>query len=165
MSPIETKTLIILRHAKSSWGYTDINDLDRPLKRKGIMRAYKVAEGLKRRYIFPQKIITSPANRATHTALIVCKGLQLQFDKIQIEKEFYHAEKQDVKKVVKDSLDELNAIMIVGHNPIWTELVNDWQNRKIVHLPTSGVAIIEFQVNAWKDIDAKYAKLNYLGRF
>lgn len=165
MSPQATKTLIILRHSKSSWSYADIQDFDRPLKRKGIVRAYKVAEGLKKRYIFPQRIISSPANRAIHTALIVAKELQIDYQKVVLEKDFYLSEKQDIKKVVTECSDQINSLMIVGHNPIWTELVNDWQEKNIVHLPSSGVAIIEFQCNAWKEIDAKYAKLNYLGRF
>lgn len=163
--PSEIKTLIIIRHSKSSWRYSDINDLDRPLKKSGILRTQKIAEGLKKRYIFPQFILSSHANRAMHTSSIICRDLQLGFDKINFEENFYFSEKQNIKEVVFKCSDEINTLMIVGHNPIWTELVNDWQQKSIDPLPTSGVAIIEFQTPSWKEINAKYSKLNYLGRF
>ena len=38
------KTLFIVRHAKSSWDYKGIDDIDRPLKKSGIKDAHLISK-------------------------------------------------------------------------------------------------------------------------
>jgi phosphohistidine phosphatase len=64
------KTLYIVRHAKSSWEYGGINDIDRPLKKRGIKDAYLISSVLQKKISCPDVFIASCANRALHTAMI-----------------------------------------------------------------------------------------------
>ena len=67
------KVLYIVRHAKSSWDYDNMADVDRPLKVKGIKTAYEIARNIKLKNNLPDLIISSPANRALHTAMILAR--------------------------------------------------------------------------------------------
>ena len=66
------KTLYIVRHAKSSWDYESIADIDRPLKERGIKDAHLISNYLAETIKKPDVFVTSSANRALHTAIIFC---------------------------------------------------------------------------------------------
>ena len=82
------KTLVLLRHAKSSWDYP-VDDIDRPLSFNGIRRIKKMVNNNK--YIFTKTdlIYSSPANRASHTALILLRLMNFDFTKINFDDELY----------------------------------------------------------------------------
>ena len=67
------KVLHVVRHAKSVWDYDGIADIDRTLKSKGIRNAYEISRKLKLINLVPEKIVSSPANRALHTAVIFAR--------------------------------------------------------------------------------------------
>ena len=69
------KTLYIVRHAKSSWTYKRIEDIDRPLKKRGIKDAHLMSKFLSKKIEKPDVFVTSSANRALHTAIIFVKNL------------------------------------------------------------------------------------------
>ena len=71
----QNKILHVVRHAKSSWDYDGIADIDRTLKSKGIRSAYEISRKMKLSQQLPQLIISSPAIRALHTAVIFARVL------------------------------------------------------------------------------------------
>ena len=73
------KTLYIVRHAKSSWEYQDVKDIDRPLKKRGIKDAHLISNFLAKEIERPDVFISSVANRALHTGVIFCPKFQLPF--------------------------------------------------------------------------------------
>jgi phosphohistidine phosphatase len=145
------KTLILFRHAKSSWNYP-LKDIDRPLKLKGINRAIKVSEENKNLFSQTNIIFTSPANRALHTAIILASEIDLGYDKISIDKSLYTFSSRLVEIAMRSTSDKYDYVIFVGHNPAFTELINKITNKKIDNLPTASWAKIVFNENKWSEV-------------
>jgi len=144
------KTLHIVRHGKSSWDLPGISDIDRPLIEKGIINNYLMAERLKQIYSVPELIYTSPAIRAIHTAIIFSGTIGAKFSAILIESKFYEGQVNGILEVVAITKSEIKNIMIVGHNPVFTDLVNLFLPEHIDNLPTSGIVSLQFDLKDWK---------------
>lgn len=156
------KKLFIVRHAKSSWDFPELDDYDRPLNKRGKKNAPQMGRRLANRGIKPQLIITSPAKRAASTARRIAK--ELSFPKSEILKEplFYHGTNKNIIEILQKQNDDMNEIMIFGHNPGLTDLTNYLSGANIYNIPTCGVAEIDFEIRSWADIDKKKGTLVYL---
>jgi phosphohistidine phosphatase len=144
------KYLYLVRHAKSSWKNEDIPDRDRPLKGRGIRDAYSSGEWLKGQGHKPDLILSSPATRALHTALIFAKSLNYSYSKIIIEEAIYTGSAAGLQDLVKELDNAYEKVFLFGHNPYLTEFVNSCVNYKIDKVPTSGVACLQFDEKNWK---------------
>lgn len=142
------KNLHIVRHSKSSWEL-NVSDLDRPLLEKGIVNSYVVAERLKRRFPKPELILSSPASRAIHTALIFSRCLGVAESNIQINNIIYIADCNELFALISDTPDYVDNLMLFGHNNTLTDFSNMFLNDPIDNLPTTGVASITFDTNNW----------------
>jgi phosphohistidine phosphatase len=147
------KQLIIVRHGKSSWKYESIADIDRHLKEKGIHDVYDMAGRLKDQDVFPDVILSSPASRALHTALIFSRTLDYPVNRIHLKEIFYNGSDQDVLEVIRTVPDDADTIMIFGHNPTFTDLANHFLPEELDKLPTAGMAVIEFNTDRWEEIE------------
>lgn len=143
------KTLVIARHAKSSWDYDSVDDFDRPLKESGIRNAYLVAETLKKKNIVFDYIYSSPANRALHTAIIFSRVLKLPFQQLEIHDELYSESDSDVIQFIRNIPENVSSVLIVGHNPTFTDLANRFLKQRISNLPTAGAVLLEFNCESW----------------
>jgi phosphohistidine phosphatase len=152
------KVLFIVRHAKSSWDYDNIADIDRPLKLKGIKTAYEIARNLKLKNDLPELIITSPANRAIHTALIFARVFEIPGSLIRIDEGFYDEFVDYYLHQIKKTDESVNSLMVFGHNPGFTELANSLLPQVLNDLPTAGTVKIEFTVDSWEKIDRETVK-------
>ena len=148
------KQLFIVRHGKSSWDY-DAEDIDRPLKERGINDSHKMAKRLKDNKMKPQLIISSHANRALHTATIFARILDYPFANFTINKEIYEGDEDDILDMIKELDDDVSSVMVFGHNPMSTDLANMFLKDKLDKLPTVGIASITFKTDSWKSIDKK----------
>ena len=153
-----TKTLIIIRHGKSSWDYPDIADIDRPLKETGITKTLLVAKKLKERKLEPGLILSSPANRALHTATIVAREIGFSTEQIVIKKEIYYDSETEVNRIIQITDREISTLFLFGHNPTFTNLVNTYLKKPIANLPTSGTVIFEFDCDSWSEISKSSRK-------
>jgi phosphohistidine phosphatase len=149
----DQKQLIIVRHGKSSWKYENIEDFDRHLKEKGIHDVFTMAKRLDKQHLKPDLMITSPAIRAFHTANIMARTLDYPLDRIQIQKAFYPGRADDIIQIINKADDNLDSIMIFGHNPAFTNVANYFLQEDIEKLPTSGIAKVRLETNSWKNID------------
>ncbi|MFP4622307.1 MAG: SixA phosphatase family protein [Bacteroidales bacterium] len=149
----DQKQLFIVRHGKSSWKYESIEDIDRHLKEKGIHDAYTMAKRLKDKNIKPDLIISSPAARAFHTASIFARTLDYSPEDITIRDHFYPGNGSEIIDTIKEPDDHVNSVMIFGHNPAFTDTANHFLSKKLDKLPTSGIAMIYFNADSWKEID------------
>lgn len=149
------KKLYLIRHAKSSWKVDTRHDMDRPLKGRGIRDAYNTSQWLKEQGDHPQLIVSSPATRALHTALIFSKNLDYSYSNIVIEKEIYEASTKSLLNVVRALDDKFSSIMLFGHNPTITDFVNKRIDHRIDNVPTTGVACLKFDEENWSEIDKK----------
>ncbi len=153
------KKLIIIRHAKSSWDYPDLDDYERPLNGRGKKNAPEMGVRLKKRNIIPTAIISSPAKRAYSTAKKIIKALNLPKENIQTDPRLYHGSVESILQVIHSVNYNENTIMIFGHNPGLTDLVNYLTGSNIYNIPTCGVAEIDFNIDTWKSVQKKTGEL------
>jgi phosphohistidine phosphatase len=155
------KTLYIVRHGKSSWDYENISDIDRPLKLRGIRNSYEMARRLKIDCKVPEVFISSPANRAMHTAAIFLNVYELPFDKLHINEDLYGRGVGEILKVVRSQPSSVGKLMIFGHNPDFSEIARTFAKKPFVELPTCGIAIFDFSCSDWKDISQENMEYEY----
>lgn len=145
------KRLYIVRHGKSSWAEDGLDDRDRPLKKLGILRNIEVSNAIIKHGI-PDMIISSMAVRALHTAVIMAREMKYPVNKIQIEEKLYYAEMEECLRIIKALDNAIHSLMMVGHNPIFTDMANEFLHKQIIDMPTSGCVLLDFDVTEWKDI-------------
>lgn len=147
-----SKTLFVLRHAKSDWGEEDLRDFDRPLKTRGIVDARNIAHSLRNELRSVEMVLSSPANRAIHTAILFCQTIGLPVDLIKIKDNLYETTEGEVDKIVKSLPEDICTAMVVSHNPTLTYFANMYFPYPIDNIPTSGIVKLEFGVNSWSKI-------------
>jgi phosphohistidine phosphatase len=143
------KTLLILRHAKSSWKFPDLSDHDRPLNRRGKRDAPRMGKILKERGLVPDLVISSTATRAKDTAEAVAKYSGYKGKRIRF-KPLYAAEPGAYLAVLRELTDNYQRVLIVGHNPGVEELI-ELLTGEIHIVPTCTLAQIEFDIEKWSD--------------
>ena len=154
------KTVYLVRHAKSSWTDPRLPDKDRPLKGRGIRDAVQMAEAFQATLSRPNRLYTSPATRALHTAMLFAQTLGMTLDDLVLVEGLYLAEVDEVMAWLRTLPDDVREIMVFGHNPATTELVNRCVRERIENVPTSGIACLLFDADKWAGLDYK-AKLLY----
>jgi len=147
------KTLYAVRHAKSSWDNPFLDDFSRPLNDRGRRDAPRMALRLKERQIRPTLLLSSPAERALSTCLLIADSLGYSAAEIEKERKLYHASDEQILGVVR-ALDDIHgSAMIFSHNPGLTEFVNRVSREEVTdNIPTCGVVSIFFRVDSWKDL-------------
>ena len=155
------KTLIIIRHAKSSWDASNVDDFERPLNDRGKRDAPRMAKRFKEKDIHPTLLLSSPAKRALSTAKRIAKVLKYEKDEIKTDRRLYHADEETMLTVVRELKDNQDVVMIFSHNPGLTEFVNSLLEGQldIDNVPTCGVVAFQFDSSSWKDVDWGKGKL------
>lgn len=146
------KTLYILRHAKSSWNFTELPDEQRPLMEKGKKRTRRIIEYMLSNNIAPDVIVSSHAVRAFDTATIVAHGIRFPVQDILISHNLYHCDTDGIFEELYPFDDTISSVMLVGHNPTLTNFLNKFFVPQIDYLPTSGFAGIRFETDRWGDL-------------
>ncbi|MBW2960624.1 SixA phosphatase family protein [Mesonia aestuariivivens] len=146
------KKLIVVRHGKSSWKNADLADHDRPLKKRGYNDAQLVIKAFRTYFQHPVKMISSSAKRALTTAEMFKEGLEVNDDNFEVLADLYTFQVLELLEVIKNQPDEDNKLMVFGHNPAMTQLVNFLGDEVIENLPTTGLVVIDFEVESWKSI-------------
>ena len=146
------KTLYIVRHAKSSWEYSGIDDIDRPLKKRGIKDAHLISKFLSNNIERPDVFVSSSANRALHTSIIFCENLGYPLANLQISRQLYSFSDGYLVKTVCALDDAFNSAIIFSHDHGINTFVNKFGNKPIAHVPTCGVIGIQFDEKHWKNI-------------
>jgi len=145
------KTLFLVRHAKSSWADAALPDKDRPLNDRGQRDAPKMGERLAERAVKLDLILSSPATRALKTAEIIAKKLDYRRKDIVVNERLYAVEADDLLDVIHKLGDELERVMLFGHNPELTQLARRFSG-EITHMPTCAVAEFKFDAKSWSEI-------------
>ena len=145
------RKLILLRHAKSSWKDTSLDDFDRPLNRRGKKDAPIMADKLSMRKIKIDLIISSPAKRTTETAKIFANILGYQSEIIFNDK-LYEASYKEILEVINLIDDKYQNVLLVCHNPGITDLANYISNYFIENISTSGIVGLSTN-SSWKNIN------------
>jgi phosphohistidine phosphatase len=152
------KRLILLRHGKSSWD-GNLPDEKRPLQERAIKDAKLVAQAFEEHTDYKFTVWSSKAVRAKTTAKLVVEELQNRIEDFHIKEEFYTFDASEVLKLIRELPEEVENMMLVGHNPAYTHLVNYFcKDVEISNLPTSGLVELEFDTPTWSEL--KKADLN-----
>jgi len=143
------KILSIVRHAKSSWKDGSLSDRKRPLNKRGERDAPVMGKRISDHGIRPSLIVTSPATRARTTAKIIAGELNYPTEFLQREDHLYLASLDEILDVIVAQDDSFNSLMVVGHNPGLTDLVNFLQPGLTNNLPTAGVVSVQIDQDNW----------------
>jgi len=146
------KQLILVRHGKAVISEETFEDVDRPLKLRGVRDSLSIAKTLKEKNITPSQITTSHAARACHTATIFAECLHYPLESVTITHKLYNASLKDLIDLIRQTANKINVHLLVGHNPTFTFATNEFLKEPIYDLPTAGVALLNFNVDKWEDI-------------
>ena len=145
-----TKTLLLMRHGKSSWKDKKIPDRERPLKKRGKAASAEIGKILRENELIPQAILSSPALRASETAEIVAKESGFP-GKVTFIDSFYMAEPDVYINYLKGLDDSLERVMIVSHNP-GLEAFMQLLDGRLEALPTGSMVYLCLNINHWSNL-------------
>jgi phosphohistidine phosphatase len=152
------RTLILIRHAKSSWNHSDLSDMQRPLNDRGERDAPFMAQRLAESGIQVDKIISSPAVRAHSTAKAYADALKFPSNEITVVDSVYEASVAQLMDVINNFNDDLKVVLLFGHNPGFSYLLQ-YLCGQMVHMPTNGVATLEVEAQSWEHFGTGCATL------
>ncbi len=144
------KTLLLLRHAKSSWADSDLSDHERPLNKRGLRDAPRIGRWLAKIGQRPQLVMTSTARRAKVTSRLVVDEGQLGSE-IQEFDDLYLASPESFVRLLHRVDADVDCIMMVAHNPGIESLI-ELLTGEYESTPTGGLAQIEFATESWRDV-------------
>ena len=141
------KKLIIIRHCKSSWSDLNLNDFDRPLNNRGIQDGNLMSKELSKKIDNVDLLISSSSKRTRLTADFFIESIKI--NKISFIDDLYHSSSENIINKLKKISNTHESIMLIGHNPGLTDLVNKLTSINLYNLPTCGVAIVNLNIKNW----------------
>jgi phosphohistidine phosphatase len=154
------KTLILVRHAKSSWDSIGLDDPERPLNERGNKDAPQMAARLKNKKIDVDIFISSCAKRAHKTAKYFAEEYGLNKKQILVVDKLYGASAGSFLEVITSIEDKYKTAAIFSHNPGITEFANTLSSVHVDNIPTSGIFAVQANTNKWTEFTK--AEINFL---
>ena len=146
------KRLLIIRHAKSSWDATALNDYERSLNERGKNDAPVMAQRLLDNKINIDAFVSSPAKRAKKTAELFCTTFNKNIEDIIFVAALYHPSAETIFSVIEQLDDKFSTVAIFSHNEGITEFANKLAENFVVNnMPTCSVCAVEIKIDKWKD--------------
>jgi phosphohistidine phosphatase len=153
------KTLLLLRHAKSSWDDHSLDDFDRPLNERGRKTAPRVGGWMRKNGWVPDRVLCSAARRAMET----WERMEEETGagpEVEVVQGLYLAEPHRILGIVRGQDDDVGSVLVVGHNPGFEDLARmlatEGDPRALAGLgggfPTGGLAIFRFPVERWSEV-------------
>ena len=164
------RRLMLLRHAKTESEAPSCRDQDRRLDKRGHRDAAEIGGWIGRHPPFPELVLVSHAARALQTWEIAWEAMKelVSQPEVELVPELYGADVSQLLETIRDaSLADPKRLMLVGHNPGMHELAlalaggGDRTGRKALtdNLPTSGLAIFDFDIDDWADVAFRRGRL------
>jgi len=148
-----TKTLLVIRHAKSSWDIGTLNDFERPLNERGKRDAPEMAKRLKEKNILIDAFVSSPAKRAKKTAEYFIQEYGRKKEDVILISKLYHAPAMVFFEVATSLQENLKTVAVFSHNPGITDFVNQLtETVRLDNMPTCGIFAVQFG-GSWKDFN------------
>jgi len=144
------KTLLLMRHGKSSWKDEDLSDHERPLKKRGRKDSKRIAKELGKKDLIPDIILSSTAVRARETVGIIVEKLDYQ-KQVLFSDELYMGEPQVFINILSKLNNDYNTVLLVGHNPgleAYLQIIDG----EIESLPTAGLGHLVLMIDDWSEI-------------
>ena len=144
------KTLLVLRHAKSSWNDPEPDDHARPLNKRGRRDGPRMGELMRKYGLMPDIVISSDAVRAQLTADAVAEAARYAGE-ILLDPRLYMASPADILSLLRTVRENAETVMIIGHNPGLEELVEQLTGER-QDFPTAALAHIVLEIDQWRDL-------------
>ena len=146
------KTLLLLRHAKSSWKDESLTDHDRPLNKRGKKTAPLMGHLLREKNLVPDLVVSSTAVRARSTAEAAAEACGYPGE-ITLTDELYLATAGEILRYAQEwTAETLGRVMLIGHNPGMEDLVNMLSGQK-EPFPTAALAAFELKIDSWRKLE------------
>lgn len=155
------KTVFVLRHGKSDWQAGYGSDHDRPLAARGIAGAELMGRFLGRNRQEPARVLTSTAVRARCTAELAMAAGNWECS-LEYTEALYGASVPAVIDLLQMQDDALPSLLLVGHQPTWSELIADLTQGTAVQFPTAALARIDLDADRWRDVQPGVGILRWL---
>ena len=143
------KSILLVRHAKSSWDDPSLNDFDRPLNERGKKNAPEMAVRLHDKGIRLDMLVSSPAKRAKQTAKAFQKILAI--DNLQFVEDLYLAAPSTFANVIAGLPSNVKTVAIFSHNPGITDFANSLTTTRIDNMPTASIFAVNADVADWAE--------------
>ena len=147
------KRLILFRHGKSDWHAPHGSDHERPLNRRGVAAAETMGRVLERSGLAPDHAITSSAVRAK-TTLELASAAGGWESVLEVNDELYGTTPGGALKVAARVADEVESLMLVGHEPTWSGLAHHLTGGHLT-VKTATVIGIDLSIDSWRDVDTR----------
>ena len=156
------KTLLLMRHAKSSWKDLSLADHDRPLNRRGRNAAELMGEFLNNQDLVPEAILCSTAKRAKQTVNFLLHTLSFGGE-VYFTRDLYHSGSDAYLQELHKLDSGVSVVMLVAHNPGMESAIEDfcgeWER-----MPTAAIARIDFEIIDWSEVDYDLGDLKVVWR-
>ena len=149
-----SRRLIVMRHAKSSWKDQYGSDHERPLKGRGRREARRAAEELLALDGVPDRILSSDSARTTET----WNCMQDVFEPsppVEFTRKLYHVGLDALKEEIRSLDDDVQTLLVLGHNPGWEEIVERLTGMTYVVMKTAHMALLDAPAGGWADAFAR----------
>lgn len=156
-------TLLLLRHAKSSWDYPALADYDRPLAKRGQKAAPRMGAEIAALGLRPDLVLCSPAVRTRETLALVLPALGSPPPEVVYDDAIYMAPPTALLKLLRKlpaGPAAPTTVMVVGHTPGLEELAEllvgggdeDAQETMAEKYPTGALAVLTFDAQTWSNV-------------
>ncbi|MBN1413249.1 MAG: histidine phosphatase family protein [Spirochaetales bacterium] len=154
------KTLILQRHAKSSWDYPELEDHERPLNKRGKKASQLIGAFFRQNGIQPDLILCSTAMRTRETLRLMTNEWETVAE-IQFIDRIYHGDEDELISIITAVPNQVSKLMVIGHNPTLENLLEDMIGTTAMpeKFSTAAVAFIEVPVDDWREISTKNGTL------
>ncbi len=157
------KTLLVLRHGKSSWATSNMSDHDRPLKPRGERSARRMGQELLRRGIAPDLIVSSTAERARATARLAAAEAGKSDVIVETRELYLTGVSHQLETLAGVAGDRVATAMIVGHNPTLEDLTEQLTGEDL-RLTTGNLVRIDLDIESWSELPRARGKLGFVLR-
>ena len=147
------KQLVIVRHAKSSWDFINMDDKDRPLNDRGNKDAPMMAKRLLKQKIDIDLFVSSTATRAFTTASYFANVYDVKAKHIIQEDNLYEAPAGAFYRVVTKLPDNAACVALFSHNPGITDFANSLTTTQIDDMPTCGIFAVKADIKNWSEFE------------
>lgn len=144
------KTLLLMRHAKSSWANESLSDHERPLNKRGIEAAGKMGRLLSDNELVPDLILSSTSKRTKETIQYFLDACHFSGEVI-FTRNLYHGGPEEILESIHQWGEGFSRVMIVGHNPGISYALEDFTGER-ERMVTAAIAQIVFEGEKWEGI-------------
>lgn len=159
------KHILLLRHAKSSWDDSSLDDFDRPLAKRGKKDAPRMGAFISNSGYLPDHVFSSTAKRARQTTTMFCEVAGLEDEIISWTDDFYYGSAYDYLEAIQEAPERSETIMLVGHNPKMEEtasLLCSDSKSYTVRMPTAALVCLEHPAVKWSQVKEGTARIKWM---